>query len=103
MISYDADPGDRDPGTAVRAGMAACVSDIRLPARLLDQAVSRDRKRRARIRLTGAAGVTAAIAAAAVVIATLPGRPSGHPPGCRRSTPLMCSTGPRPQWWTRIA
>jgi hypothetical protein len=62
--------------------MDACVSGIRMPASLLDQAVSRDRKRKARIRLTGAAGTTAAIAAmaaAAVVIATVPGRPSGRP------------------------
>jgi hypothetical protein len=89
MTSYDADPGDRDPGTAVRASMAACVSDIRMPTRLLDRAVRRDRKRKARIRLTGAAGVTAAIAAAAVVIATLPGRPSGHPALTRPTTRLQ--------------
>jgi hypothetical protein len=89
MISYDADPGDRDPGTDLRASMAACVSDIRLPARLLDRAVSRDRKRKARIRLAGAAGATAAIAAAAVVIATLPGRPSGHPALTRPTTRLQ--------------
>jgi hypothetical protein len=83
MISYDADPGDSDPGTALRASMSACVSDIRMPARLLDRAVSRDRKRKARIRLTGAAGVTAAIAAAAVVIATVPGRPALTRPATR--------------------
>jgi hypothetical protein len=82
MTKCDADPEDRDPGTALRASMGACVSDIRMPASLLDRAVSRDRKRKARIRLTGAAGavgVTAAVAAAAVVIATLPGSPSGRP------------------------
>jgi hypothetical protein len=79
MTRYDADLGDRDPGTALRASMGACVSEIRMPVSLLDRAVSRDRKRKARIRLTGAVGVTAAMAAAAVVIATLPGRPSGRP------------------------
>jgi hypothetical protein len=50
-----------------------------MPASLLDRAVSRDRKRKARIRLAGAVGATAAVAAAAVVIATVPGRPSGRP------------------------
>jgi hypothetical protein len=79
MTKHDADVGDRDPGTALRASMGACVSDIRISARLLDRAVSRDRKRKARIRLTGAAGAAAAIAAVAIVIATLPGRPSGRP------------------------
>jgi hypothetical protein len=89
MISCDADPGDRDPGIAVRAGMGACVSDIRMPTGLLDRAVSRDRKRRARIRLTAAASITAAIAAAAVLIATLPGRPSGHAALTRPATRLQ--------------
>ena len=91
MTNHDAGPSDRDPGTALRASMGACVSDIRMPASLLDRAVSRDRKRRARIRLTGAAGaagVTAAIAAAAVVIATLPGGPSGRPAPTRPAARL---------------
>jgi hypothetical protein len=78
MTNYDADLGDPDPGTDLRASMGACVSDIRMPAGLLDRAVSRDRKRKARIRLTGAAGATAVIAAAAVVIATVPGRSAGR-------------------------
>jgi hypothetical protein len=79
MTRYEADLGDQDPGTALRASMDVCVSDIRLPASLLDRAVSRDRTRKARIRLTGAVGATAVIAVAAVVIATVPGRSSGHP------------------------
>jgi hypothetical protein len=61
--------------------MAACVSDIRMPASLLDQVVRRDRKRRARVRIAGAVCATAAaVVAAAVVIATVPGRPSGRSP-----------------------
>lgn len=88
MTRYDADLGDRDPGAALRAEMGACVSDIRMPASLLDRAVSRHRKRKARIRLTGAAGAAAAMAAAAVVIATLPGRPSGRPALTRPATRL---------------
>jgi hypothetical protein len=79
MTKYDAEPGNRDPGTALRAAMGACVSDVRMPASLLNRAVRHDRKRRARIRLTGAVGATAVMAAAAVVIATVPGRPSGRP------------------------
>jgi hypothetical protein len=79
MTRYHADLGDSDPGTVLRAGMAACVSDIRLPAGLLDRAVSRDRKRRTRNRLAGAVGVTAAMTTMAVVVATVPGRSSGHP------------------------
>jgi hypothetical protein len=79
VINYDADLSDGDPGTALRASMSACVSDIRMPASLLDRAVRRDRKRKARVRLTGAACATAVIAAAAVVIATVPGRSSGRP------------------------
>jgi len=81
MTGYLADPGDGDAGTALRAAMSACVSDIRLPASLLDSAVSRDRTRKTRIRLATAAGVIAAAAAMATVIAVIaavPGRPSAH-------------------------
>jgi hypothetical protein len=78
MTKYDADLGDRDPGTALRASMGACVSDMHMPAGLLDRAVSRDRKRKARIRLTGAVCATAAVVAVAVVIATVPARPAGR-------------------------
>jgi hypothetical protein len=76
MTRYDTDLGDSDPGTAVRASMNASVSDIRMPAGLLDRAVRRNRKRQARNRLTGAVG---AMAVAAAVIAALPGGPSGRP------------------------
>ena len=56
MTRYDTDLGDSDPGTALRAIMTASVSDVYTPADLLDRAVSRDRQRKARHRLTGAAG-----------------------------------------------
>lgn len=88
MTRYDADPGDRDPGTALRASMGVCVSDIRMPASLLDRAVSRDRQRKARVRLAGAVGAAAAMAAAAVVIAAVPGRPSGRPARVRPAAGL---------------
>jgi hypothetical protein len=81
VTRYHADPGDGDAGTALQAAMSACVSDIRMPASLLDNAVSRDRTRKTRIRLASAAGVIAAVAAMATVIAVIaavPSRPSGH-------------------------
>jgi hypothetical protein len=58
--------------------MSACVSDIRMPASMLDSAVSRDRTRKTRIRLASAAGAAVAAAAVVTVIAAVPGRPSGH-------------------------
>jgi hypothetical protein len=79
MTRDDAGLIDRDPGSPLRASMSACVSDICMPASLLDRAVSRDRKRKARIRLSGAVGAVAVMAAAAVVIATVPGRSPGRP------------------------
>jgi hypothetical protein len=80
MTRYQADLGDPDPGTALRARMSASVSDIRMPAGLLDGAVSRNRKRTARNRLVGAA---ATVATVATVIATLPGSPAGRPASTR--------------------
>jgi hypothetical protein len=80
MTRYHADPGDGDAGTTLQAAMSACVSDIRMPASLMDNVVSRDRTRRTRIRLASTAGAMVAVAAVAVatVIAAVPGRPSGH-------------------------
>jgi hypothetical protein len=78
MTRNPADPGDGDAGTALRAAMSACVSDIRMPASMLDNAVSRDRTRKTRIRLASAAGAAVAAAAVVTVIAAVPGRPSGH-------------------------
>jgi hypothetical protein len=43
MTRYHADPDGGDAGTALQGAMSACVSDIRMPASLLDSAVSRDR------------------------------------------------------------
>jgi hypothetical protein len=81
MTSNHAGPGDGDARSALQAAMSACVSDVRIPASLLDNAVSRERTRKTRIRLASAAGVTAAVAAMVTVIAVtaaVPGRPSGH-------------------------
>jgi hypothetical protein len=92
MTRYDADLGDRDPGIALRASMSACVSDIRMPASLLDRAVSRDRKRKAQIRLTGAVGAVAVGAALAVVIAAVPGRSPGRPVFGRHTVSVQAQT-----------
>jgi hypothetical protein len=78
MTRYDADLSDSDPGTALRASMSASVSDIHMPTGLLDRAVSQNRKRTARNRLTGAVGAIAVLATVATVIATVPGRSSGR-------------------------
>ncbi len=80
MTRYDADPGGPDPGTALRATMTASVSDVRMPADLLDRAVSRNRKRKTR---NGLMGAVAAAGALATVIATAPGWTSGHPASAR--------------------
>ena len=78
MTRYQADLDDPDPGTALRAIMSVSVSDIRLPAGLLDEAVCRNRKRTARNRLAAAAMAAAIIATVATVIATLPGSPAAR-------------------------
>jgi hypothetical protein len=83
VTRYQADLGDPDPGTALRAVMTACVSDICMPAGLLDEAVSRNRKRTARNRLAGAVATVAAVAAVTTVIATLPGSPASRPASAR--------------------
>lgn len=78
MTRYDSDLCDTDPGPAIRV-MSAAVSDIRVPADLLDRAVSRNRKRHARNFLAGGVGSVAVAATVATVIATGPGQSSGHP------------------------
>ena len=83
MTRYQADPGDLDSGTALRARMSACVSDIRMPAGLLDEAVRRNRKRTARNRLAGAVATVTVAAAVAAVVATLPGSPVSRPTSIR--------------------
>jgi hypothetical protein len=83
MTRYQADLGGPDPGTALREIMSASVSDILMPAGLLDEAVSRNRKRTARNRLAGAVATVAAVAAVATAIATLPGSPAGRPSSTR--------------------
>jgi hypothetical protein len=88
MTRYDTDLDDADPQTGLRASMTAAVSDIHMPAGLLDCAVSRNRKRQVRYRLAGATG---AVAAAAAMIAALPGGPSGRP------VPSQQTVGPQAQ------
>src|SRR5260370_6042189 len=94
MPRYDADLGASDPGTELRAIMTVSVSDIRMPADLLDRAVSRNRQRKARNRLAGAVGAAAVVAVAGTVIAAVPGR-SSRPPALRPQTPhLQAPTAP---------
>ncbi len=82
MIRHDADLGGPDPGTALRAAMSASVSDVRVPADLMDRAVSRNRKRKTR---NGLMGAVVAVGALAAVIATAPGWASGHPASARQA------------------
>lgn len=80
MIRHQADLEEPDPGTALRAMMCASLSDIRIPAGLVDEAVSRNRRRaRRNRRLAGTVATVATLAGAATVIATLPGSPVGRP------------------------
>jgi hypothetical protein len=61
--------------------MSVSVSDIRMPPGLADHVVGRDRRRKARIRLTGAVSAVAVAAAVAAAIA-VPGWPGDrHAPG----------------------
>ena len=63
MASDNADFGDTDP--ALRAMMNASVSDIRIPADMLERAIRGNRRRRkARARLAAVAGAAASMARA---------------------------------------
>lgn len=100
MTRYQDHLGDADPGTGLRARMSVCVSDIRLPAGLLDEAVSRNRKRTARNRrLASAVAAFVTVATAATVIATLPGSPAGRPAAARPAIrPASSRPAIRPAW-----
>ena len=78
MTIFSGGPHDQDPATGISSIMAQTVADVRLPARLLDQAVARNRRRAVRNRLIGAAGTVAVMAAAAALVFSLP---AGNVPG----------------------
>jgi hypothetical protein len=80
MTRYDTDLGSADHGTALRAILSASVSDVRMPADLLDRAMSRNRKRAMR---NGLVGAVAAAGVVAAVIATAVGWAPGHPATAR--------------------
>ena len=80
MSRTDTDLGGPDPEAALRDIMSMSVSGIRMPPDLADRAVGRDRRRKARIRLTGAVSATAAAAAVATAI-VIPGQSGGQAPG----------------------
>src|SRR5260370_38330235 len=96
MPRYDADLGASDPGTELRAIMTVSVSDIRMPADLLDRAVSRNRQRKARNRLAGAVGAAAAVAVLATRIPAVPGRSPGPPAPRRHTARLPARSRPSP-------
>lgn len=73
MTIFSGGPHDQDPATGISSIMAQTVADVRLPARLLDQAVARNRRRAVRNRLIGATSTIAVMAAAAALVFSLPG------------------------------
>src|SRR5690348_12638092 len=97
MTKYDARPGAGDPETGLRASLAVCVADVRMPTGLLDRAAARNRKRAARARLIGAAS-TAAVLAAAAVIVSVPGQPAARKaPAPHAAAPRAQTAAPRAQ------
>jgi hypothetical protein len=70
-------PRDQEPAPGISSIMAQAVADVRLPASLLDQAVTRNRRRAMRNRLIGATSTAAVMAAAAALAFTLPGGATG--------------------------
>ena len=77
MSRTDTDLGGPDPEAALRDIMSMSVSGIRMPPDLADRAVGRDRRRKARIRLTGAVSAVAAAAAVATAV-VVPSQPGGR-------------------------
>jgi hypothetical protein len=80
MTRNDTDLGSPDHDTALRAILSASVSDVRMPADLLDRAMSRNRKRTMR---NGLMGAVAAAGVLATVIATAVSWTPGHPASAR--------------------
>lgn len=91
MSRNGADVSGSGPETALREIMSNSVSDIHLPPELADRVISRDRKRKARIRLTGAVGAVAVAAAVATAIA-VPGRPGGQRAPARQAAGVHVQT-----------
>src|SRR6185369_10269366 len=80
MSRNDVERDSPEAEAALRDIMSNSVSGIRMPPDLADRAVGRDRRRKARIRLTGAVSATAAAAAVATAI-VIPGQSGGQAPG----------------------
>lgn len=72
MNVYSEETGDQEAARRVSTIMTRGVADVRLPADMLDRAVTGNRKRTARRRLIGSAGTLTAAATAAAVVLTLP-------------------------------
>ena len=81
MTRFDADLGSADHGTPLRAILSASVSDVRMPADLLDRAMRRNRRRTMR---NGLVGAVAAAGVLATVIATAVSWAPGHPASAQR-------------------
>ena len=106
MSRNDIELDSPEAEAALRDIMSNSVSGIRMPPGLADRAVGRNRRRKARIRLTGtvsAVAATAAVAAAVIVpgqleAVRLPGR---RRQACTfRPPPTFCARPP-PRRWTR--
>lgn len=95
MTRHDTDLGSPDHGTALRKALSASVSDVRMPADLLDRAIKRNRRRAMR---NGIVGAVAAAGVVATVIATAVGwAPGQHPASARPSVrPHIQRTTQRP-------
>jgi hypothetical protein len=76
MSRNDVDLDSPEAADALRDIMSTSVSGICLPPGLADSAVGRDRRRRARIRLTGSVSAVAAAAAVAAAV-IVPGQSGG--------------------------
>ena len=82
MSRNDVELDSPEAEAALRDIMSNSVSGIRMPPGLADRAVGRDRRRKARIRLTGtvcAVAATAAVVAAVIVPGQLGGRQAPGP------------------------
>ena len=80
MSRNDVELDSPEAEAALRDIMSNSVFGMHMPPGLADRAVGRDRRRKARIRLTGAVSATAAAAAVATAI-VIPGQSGGQAPG----------------------
>lgn len=91
-------PGGRESESGLRASLATCVTDVRMPADLLDRAAARNRTRAIRNRLIGAASTAAVAGVAATVLVSVPSQPTARNTGPSASGPSATTpTGTAPR------